>query len=175
MGVSGCENTPAGHQALFFRMHELSEVHGIGKFEMHHLVYEYKKSVRQDMSQHNVKSLIWRTTSFAPESILTILSKSNSKTCNTYTENVSTWNACLYMALTNDMGKHCTGKEKSVDWSRVVLKLTPADRLMLPLLTIIQSTCQSRNRELSSNRCRTDRIPRFKRETNILRIISNSE
>ena len=74
------------------------------------------------------------------------------------------------MALTNDMGKHCTGKEKSVDWSRVVLKLTPADRLMLPLLTIIQSTCQSRNRELSSNRCRTDRIPRFKRETNNLRI-----
>ena len=164
MCVSGCENTPAGHQALFFQMHELGN-----------LVYEYKKSVRQDMSQHNVKSLIWRTTSFAPESILTILSKSNSKTCNTYTENVSTWNACLYMALTNDMGKHCTGKEKSVDWSRVVLKLTPADRLMLPLLTIIQSTCQSRNRELSSNRCRTDRIPRFKRETNILRIISNSE
>ena len=152
MGVSGCENTPAGHQALFFPMHELSEVHGIGKFEMHHLVYEYKKSVRQGMSQHNVKSLIWRITSFAPESILTILSKSNSKTCNTYTENVSTWNACLYIALTNDMGKHCTGKEKSVDWSRVVLKLTPADRLMLPLLTIIQSTCQSRNRELSSNR-----------------------
>ena len=92
MCVSGCENTPAGHQALFFPMHELSEVHGIGKFEMHHLVYEYKKSVRQDMSQHNVKSLIWRITSFA----LTILSKSNSKTCNTYTENVSTWNACLY-------------------------------------------------------------------------------